>query len=199
MHIIARLRKLFDEYDERLIIAEIYLPVKQLVAYYGVTEKEAHLPFNFMLIALPWESQTIGAAIDEYEGALPEEAWPNWVMGNHDQPRIPSRIGEQQAKVAQAVLLLTLRGTPTIYYGEEIGKRMQAGCAHSPGRDPGPARPEHAGQEPQPRPRTHTHAVGQQRKCRIYRWKALAAVRPDFSARECAIGATRSIFYPHLI
>jgi alpha-glucosidase len=123
MHaIIARLRSLLDRYPERMIIAEIYLPVNKLVAYYGQNNTEAHLPFNFALIALPWEASKIAAAIDEYEGALPEDAWPNWVTGNHDQPRITSRIGSQQARVA-AMLLLTLRGTPTIYYGEEIGMR----------------------------------------------------------------------------
>jgi alpha-glucosidase len=51
---------------------------------------------------------------------LPPGAWPNWVLGNHDQPRISSRIGHNQARAA-AMLLLTLRGTPTMYYGEEIG------------------------------------------------------------------------------
>jgi alpha-glucosidase len=51
---------------------------------------------------------------------LPVGAWPNWVMGNHDQPRIATRIGRAQARVA-AMLLLTLRGTPTMYYGDEIG------------------------------------------------------------------------------
>lgn len=123
MHeVIARMRKVLDEYSERMMIAEIYLPVNRLVTYYGVNNTEAHLPFNFMLITLPWESRSIALSIDEYEAALPTDAWPNWVMGNHDQPRIPSRIGQQQAKVA-AVLLLTLRGTPTIYYGEEIGMR----------------------------------------------------------------------------
>jgi alpha-glucosidase len=124
MHgIIARMRALLDKYHERMMIAEIYLPIHRLVAYYGLdNEKEAHLPFNFMLISLPWESHTIAAAIDEYEGALPAEAWPNWVIGNHDQPRLTSRIGLQQAKVA-AILLLTLRGTPTLYYGDEIGMR----------------------------------------------------------------------------
>jgi alpha-glucosidase len=96
--------------------------VNRLVTYYGLNNKEAHLPFNFMLISLPWEPQKIAASIDEYEAALPVDAWPNWVMGNHDQPRLTSRIGQQQARVA-AVLLLTLRGTPTIYYGEEIGMR----------------------------------------------------------------------------
>jgi len=121
MHaIVAKMRSLLDSYSERLMIAEIYLPVHQLIAYYGLNNSEAHLPFNFMLISLPWEPARIAAGIDEYEGVLPVDAWPNWVMGNHDQPRICSRIGQQQAKVA-AMLLLTLRGTPTIYYGEEIG------------------------------------------------------------------------------
>jgi len=123
MHgIAARMRKVLDEYDERLIIAEIYLPVHRLVAYYGTHDREAHLPFNFTLISLPWDSRLIAAAIDEYEAALPDSGWPNWVIGNHDQPRISSRVGLGQSKVA-AVLLLTLRGTPTLYYGDEIGMR----------------------------------------------------------------------------
>ena len=123
MHdIVARMRKVLDEYDQRLMIAEIYLPVHRLVAYYGSHDKEAHLPFNFMLISLPWDSRLIAAGIDEYEAALPDGDWPNWVMGNHDQPRITSRVGTQQGKVA-AILLLTLRGTPTMYYGDEIGMR----------------------------------------------------------------------------
>ena len=123
MHgIAARMRKVLDEYDERLMIAEIYLPVHRLVTYYGTHEKEAHLPFNFMLISLPWDPRLIAAAIDEYEAALPQGDWPNWVIGNHDQPRITSRVGAQQARIA-AILLLTLRGTPTIYYGDEISMR----------------------------------------------------------------------------
>ena len=124
MHgIVATMRKVLDEYDQRLMIAEIYLPVHKLVTYYGAHDKaEAHLPFNFMLISLDWDAQKIAAAIDEYEGALPEGDWPNWVIGNHDQPRITSRVGLGQAKVA-ALLLLTLRGTPTMYYGDELGMR----------------------------------------------------------------------------
>jgi alpha-glucosidase len=123
MHgIAAKMRKLLDEYDQRLMIAEIYLPVHRLVTYYGTHEKEAHLPFNFMLISLAWDSRLIAAAIDEYEGTLSKGDWPNWVIGNHDQPRISSRIGMGQAKIA-ALLLLTLRGTPTMYYGDEIGMR----------------------------------------------------------------------------
>jgi alpha-glucosidase len=120
--IVATMRQLLDGYDERLMIAEIYLPVHKLVAYYGANNSEAHLPFNFTLITLPWDARQISAAIDEYEGALAADDWPNWVIGNHDQPRITSRVGRGQAKIA-AMLLLTLRGTPTLYYGDEIGMR----------------------------------------------------------------------------
>src|SRR5262249_28113230 len=52
--------------------------------------------------------------------ALPEGAQPNWVLGNHDNPRVASRLGERRARAA-AALLLTLRGTPTLYYGDELG------------------------------------------------------------------------------
>jgi alpha-glucosidase len=81
-----------------------------------------HLPFNFQLIELPWHAQVIGAAIDRYEELLPAHGWPNWVLGNHDNSRIVSRIGAAQARVA-AMMLLTLRGTPTLYYGDEIAMR----------------------------------------------------------------------------
>jgi alpha-glucosidase len=120
--IVQKMRKVLDEYPERMMIGEIYLPIHKLVIYYGVENSGAHLPFNFLLISIPWDAQHIASAIDEYEGALPGTGWPNWVLGNHDQPRITSRVGIQQARVA-AMLLLTLRGTPTIYYGDEIGMR----------------------------------------------------------------------------
>lgn len=118
--IVHMMRSLLDEYNERMMIGEIYLPIHKLVTYYGNDNNGAHLPFNFQLLSLPWHAREIGAAIDLYEGSLPPHGWPNWVLGNHDQPRITSRVGLQQARVA-AMLLLTLRGTPTIYYGDEIG------------------------------------------------------------------------------
>ncbi|HEY8947115.1 MAG TPA: alpha-amylase family glycosyl hydrolase, partial [Polyangiaceae bacterium] len=121
--IVAEMRAVLDEFPERVLIGEVYLPVQQLVRYYGSpTARGAHLPFNFQLITLPWDAARIAAAIDEYEGALPPGAWPNWVLGNHDQSRIATRVGPAQARVA-AVLLLTLRGTPTLYYGDELGLR----------------------------------------------------------------------------
>src|SRR3954468_5704361 len=118
--IVERMRALFDEYTDRVIIGEIYLPVERLVQYYGTDLRGAHLPFNFQLIQSKWDARHIARLIAEYEAALPPGAWPNWVLGNHDQHRIASRVGLAQARVA-AMLLLTLRGTPTLYYGDEIG------------------------------------------------------------------------------
>ncbi|HSU41033.1 MAG TPA: alpha-amylase family glycosyl hydrolase [Polyangiaceae bacterium] len=118
--IVREMRRVVEEYDERVLIGEIYLPISRLVSYYGAAGDGAHLPFNFQLIVLPWRASDIAAAISEYEAALPPGAWPNWVLGNHDQARIASRIGLRQARVA-AMLLLTLRGTPTLYYGDELG------------------------------------------------------------------------------
>ena len=117
----AEMRRIADDHGERLLVGEIYLPVPKLMTYYGTPEAPGvHLPFNFQLIELPWNAVAIAEAIRNYEAALPLQAWPNWVLGNHDRPRIATRIGEAQARVA-AMLLLTLRGTPTIYQGDELG------------------------------------------------------------------------------
>src|SRR3954453_3090027 len=114
------MRRVADAYDDRVLIGEAYLPIDQLMAYYGADLTGFHLPFNFHLISTPWNPKAIASLIQTYEAALPRGGWPNWVLGNHDRPRVASRVGSAQARVA-AMLLLTLRGTPTIYYGDEIG------------------------------------------------------------------------------
>jgi alpha-glucosidase len=118
--VVAEMRRVIDECDGRVLIGEIYLPVERLVAYYGARLDGAHLPFNFQLLQSPWNARSIATLIDQYERALPPGGWPNWVLGNHDIARIASRVGALQARVA-AMLLLTLRGTPTMYYGDELG------------------------------------------------------------------------------
>ncbi|MGF6851959.1 alpha-amylase family glycosyl hydrolase [Paraburkholderia sp. CI3] len=118
--IVRSMRATLDEYGERVLIGEIYLTVPQLVKYYGVNGEGVHMPFNFQLLNARWVAQNIARMIRDYDIALPEYGWPNWVLGNHDNPRVASRVGAAQARVA-AVLLLTLRGTPTLYYGDEIG------------------------------------------------------------------------------
>jgi len=121
--IVQRMRALMDEYTDRMFIGEIYLPLEKLVQYYGGPElKGANLPFNFQLINAKWDARHLATLISEYEAALPPGAWPNWVLGNHDQHRIATRSSGSQARVA-AMMLLTLRGTPTLYYGDELGMR----------------------------------------------------------------------------
>jgi alpha-glucosidase len=119
--VIRQMRDLIDSYSDRVLIGEIYaLPNSELVKYYGANLDECHLPFNFGLIWIPWTLEKVREKIEEYESALPPGAWPNWVLGNHDQPRIATRAGREQARLA-TMLLLTLRGTPTYYNGDELG------------------------------------------------------------------------------
>jgi alpha-glucosidase len=118
--IVAQMRAVVDEFPERVLIGEIYLPLERLMAYYGARLEGANLPFNFLLIGATWNARAIAGIVREYEAALPLGGWPNWVLGNHDKSRIATRVGDAQARIA-AVLLLTLRGTPTMYYGDEIG------------------------------------------------------------------------------
>jgi alpha-glucosidase len=132
--VIAEMRRVVDEFPDRLLIGEIYLPIQRLVTYYGRELEGLHLPFNFALLNAPWQARAIAKLIEEYERLLPPGGWPNWVLGNHDRPRFASRVGAAQARIA-AMLLLTLRGTPTIYYGDEIGMEQVAipdAVAHDP-------------------------------------------------------------------
>jgi alpha-glucosidase len=118
--LVAEMRSVIDSYPGRVLIGEIYLPIHQLMSYYGRDLSGANLPFNFQLLQCPWTAQSVAKVLVDYYSALPAGAWPNWVLGNHDKPRIASRVGTAQARIA-AMLLFTLPGTLTIYYGEELG------------------------------------------------------------------------------
>lgn len=123
--IVVEMRTVLQEFgSEQVLIGEVYLPFDRLVNYYGADAggvlRGAQLPFNFHLIGAPWRADAIDRLIRDYEAVLPPGAAPNWVLGNHDKPRIASRVGAGGARLA-AMLLLTLRGTPTLYYGDELG------------------------------------------------------------------------------
>jgi len=134
-----------------MMVGEIYLPNADLMKYYGTPDLlECHMPFNFQLIRAKWEAAVVRKMVDDYELALPEGAWPNWVLGNHDRDRLATRVTPAQARVAN-MMLLTLRGTPTCYYGDELGMENvpiplemvqdppavnQPEIAHIVGRDP---------------------------------------------------------------
>lgn len=117
----ADMRALADSYGDRVLVGEIFLPNERHARWYGTPERpQVHLPFNFQLVESPWDAAHLRGMIEAYEASLPAFGWPNWVFGSHDAPRIAARIGEAQARVA-AMMLLTLRGTPTLYQGDEIG------------------------------------------------------------------------------
>ena len=148
--IVRQMRQVLDSYEERMMVGEIYMEIEKLVTYYGEHLDECHLPFNFHLISSRWEAPIIRQLIETYEANLTGGRWPNWVLGNHDQHRVATRIGAHQARVAN-MMLLTLRGTPTCYYGDELGMEdvpiplellqdpaalNQPEIAHIVGRDP---------------------------------------------------------------
>jgi glycosidase len=118
------IRALLDSYSAmhpRTSIGEIHLfDLQEWVRFYGQDLDELHMPFNFSLLRVPWDAAAVRRTIDALEAVLPPRAWPNWVLGNHDEPRIASRVGSEAARAAM-VLLLTMRGTPTLYYGDELG------------------------------------------------------------------------------
>ena len=119
--IAAEFRALADSYGERVLIGEISLPDDRLARWFGTRDHpEVHMPVNFHLIENAWNAISLRRVIAAYEGSLPSWGWPNWVFGSHDARRIAARVGNAQARVA-AMLLLTLRGTPTLYQGDEIG------------------------------------------------------------------------------
>ena len=114
-------RALIDTYKDRVMIGEIWAtPRAKWASYFGTNQDELHLPFNFDLLHKPWDAHIMRSSVDELEAVLPPGAWPNYVLGSHDVARLASRYGEKAARVA-AMMLLTLRGTPTLYYGDELG------------------------------------------------------------------------------
>ncbi|MGI5490343.1 alpha-amylase family glycosyl hydrolase [Microtetraspora malaysiensis] len=121
LELLRELRDITDGYPGRVLIGEVEyrLPLPRLAGYYG-DDDMLHLPINFWLLFTPWRADDLQALITAYDHALPAHAWPNWVLGSHDISRMATRLGRDQVRVA-LMLLLTLRGTPVLYYGDELG------------------------------------------------------------------------------
>jgi alpha-glucosidase len=119
--VFREVRALLDGYrPPRVAIGEIHEDdLAVWSSYYGRGD-ELHFPFNFSLFYTPWEAGAVRRCVEAVEACLPPGAWPDWVLGNHDEPRLATRIGDAGSRLA-AVLLLTLRGTPTLYNGDELG------------------------------------------------------------------------------
>ena len=169
------IRSVIDSYPgDRLMVGEVYLLSTAAIATYYGDGDELQLAFNFPPLYARWQADRWRACIDQtVEPPGPEDAWPSWVLSNHDNPRHRTRydragpVGEDgptagrrsEARArAAAVLLLTLRGTPFLYQGEELGlldaiipadggsTRAAATAAGHPSRGTGP--PSTAGRSP---------------------------------------------------
>jgi alpha-glucosidase len=117
-------RKLVDDYDpHRILVGETYvLDPERLAEFYGDGD-ELNLGFNFQFIHAAFDAAPLRGAVEHAERLLPSNAWPVWTGGNHDQHRWATRwCGDDPAKIRAAmVMLMGLRGTPFLYYGDEIG------------------------------------------------------------------------------
>ena len=121
----------------RLLIGETPVPVDKLAEFYGNGSDELGLAFNFNFISAPFEAAAMRSIVEETEAALPPGAWPAWTGSNHDMFRFPTRWGQDdpvQVRLA-LLMLLSLRGTPVLYQGDEIGMANVA-VAHEDMRDP---------------------------------------------------------------
>jgi len=126
--VVRGFRQVIDTYRDRMMVGEVYLlDTERMVAFYGGGNDELHLVFNFSFLNQPWGAEGFRSAIERFEAILPPGAWPDYTLSNHDHPRTTTRygaggVGEERARLA-AMMLLSLRGTPFLYYGEEIGMR----------------------------------------------------------------------------
>jgi alpha-glucosidase len=135
--LLKEFRQLLDQYPERMAVGEVGEHTAHL--FYGNGSDELHLAFNFAFLRCPWSAQAFQRVIEAWDKAVgrftvppaaagPPAGWPCYVLSNHDQTRHISRYAagrftEARARVA-ATMLLTLRGTPFLYYGEELGLRQ---------------------------------------------------------------------------
>jgi alpha-glucosidase len=123
------LRRITDEYPGRMMMGEVYTDTPEdAVAYLGDGTDALHLSFYLDFAQRKWNAGDFRESVEWLEGHLPPAGWPCYYLNNHDLPRTYTRLGrggdaEARAKVA-AAMTLTLRGTPIIYYGEEIGMPM---------------------------------------------------------------------------
>ena len=118
---LAAIRRVCEEFDgDRVAVGEVYLLDQRALAPYIISENELHLAHNFYFLHLPWSAERFRAAVDEFEFLTATGGWPAWCLNNHDHSRTATRYGHARGRVA-AVMLLTLRGTPFLFQGEELG------------------------------------------------------------------------------
>src|SRR3954451_22044234 len=119
-----RWRKIAREHEpERLLLGETHVPDLAILASYYGDDDELGLAFNFPFVFASFAADVLRGIVDRTAAALPARAWPVWTLSNHDVSRAPTRWCDGDAERARCalLLLLTLRGTPVLYYGDELG------------------------------------------------------------------------------
>jgi alpha-glucosidase len=125
-----------------ILVGEGTVEQEFVTAFYGSGDDALHMTFNLGFTYAPFRAADLRAVVEASEGSLPAGAWPLWTLGNHDIPRFGSRWAQGDARKVRAALhiLFGLRGTPTLYYGDELGLGdvdVPPGAARDPaGRDP---------------------------------------------------------------
>jgi alpha-glucosidase len=126
--VLRRWRILAGTYDpERVFLGETWvMELEQLAAFYGTGSDELHMAFNFPFAFAGLDAGALSDIVARSERLLPADAWPVWTLSNHDIARFPTRMCDgDDAKVRCALLLLlALRGTPVLYYGDELGMQQ---------------------------------------------------------------------------
>jgi len=131
--IFKEMRKVTDAYPGRMMVGETPYEygADMALSYLGDGEDELHLAFYFKFLLTRWSARAYRERIEALYKALPPKGWPCWALNNHDMPRSMGRLSLPHESLktkrlrarAAILILLTLRGTPFLYYGEEIGMR----------------------------------------------------------------------------
>ncbi len=123
--LLAEFRQILDSYPRRYAVGETFMATQKRAADY-CGDDALHAAFDFEFTHSPYQPGAFYKRIQAWEHVLAEKAWPNYVLNNHDVVRSATRYvrGENDDRLfVLAAMLLTLRGTPYLYYGEEIGMR----------------------------------------------------------------------------
>ncbi|MBI4050304.1 MAG: alpha-glucosidase C-terminal domain-containing protein [Candidatus Doudnabacteria bacterium] len=112
--------EVLDLHQNKFMVSEAYLDLPELGKMYRACDDNLHAPINFNLMTIPWAAVGFKKFIDQFDASLPPEKWPNYVVSNHDRQRVASRLGQDRARLL-AMIMLTLRGMPFVYYGDELG------------------------------------------------------------------------------
>ena len=119
--VLKEIRQVLNEYDEIVAIGELWFDLSRWVKYYGEAGDELHLPIDFRLANQEWSAGAMRETVEAVYDVLPDFAWHHFVLTSHDFPRTASRFGGQGPARVAGMMLMTLKGTPTLYYGDELG------------------------------------------------------------------------------